>query len=148
MHIVIKCKECDHMFSWPVEKPFIMERCPSCDTLLSSDTFLIDGMAEKVNNGASRLRHIAIEGIYAGNEAARIRHDYKDSLFLKDLDSLAALYQNAPTETQDYLLGIIDTMYLLIRADAENTNTDNLQQTYNLVRDLWEKKLSNRKSML
>ena len=148
MHIVIRCKECNHKISWPVEKPFIMERCPNCDVMFSADTDLIDGMADKIHNGVARLNHVAIEGIYAGDEEARIRRESKASAFEADLNSLGIVYQNASAETQEFLLGIIDTMYLLVNTDAQKANVANLEQTYRQVQDLWRKKMDSREIIL
>lgn len=148
MHMVIRCNECNHKFSWPVEKPFTVERCPGCDVMFSADIDLIDGMADKINNGVSRLSHVTMEGIYAGNEEARIRRESKASAFEDDLNSLGAIYQNASAETQEYLLGIIDTMYLLVNTDAQKANVENLEQTYKQVQELWKKKMDSSEIIL
>lgn len=142
MHIVIRCNECNHKFSWPVGKPFTVERCSGCNVMFSAD--MVDSMADKINNGVSRLSHVTIEGIYAGNEEARIRRESKASAFEDDLNSLGVIYQNASAKTQECLLGIIDTMYLLVNTDAQKANVENLEQTYKKVRELWEKKFIGR----
>ena len=140
MHIVMKCKNCKRAISWPVEKPFDLERCPVCEEYLSSDANWIDDIAVKVNNGVSRLSYVTIEGIYAGDEDTRIRREHSQSVFLDDLNSLAAMYQDASAEVKEYLSKIVDTMYLLVDQDAKDENGENLKQTHMQVRELWKKK--------
>ena len=140
MHMVIKCNECNHKFSWPIDKAFIVEQCPECGMYFSADITLIDVMADNIANSVSRLNHIIVEGIYTGDEETRIHREITSSVFGEALNSLGSIYQAASSETQECLKKIIDSLYLLIKGDAEDENAAKLEQTYRQIHDLWNKK--------
>ena len=142
MYIKLQCNECKSSFSISLERDINLEKCPCCGVCISSadDSRLLAITVPFVDN-VPRLQGVSILEVSPDTHATGEKRQRANDVFANALDSLENVYNESSPEVQNLLASMLDTMYLLVNADARKGSIEQLSATHHCIRGVWADKV-------
>ena len=142
MYIKLQCNECKSSFSISLERDINLEKCPCCGVCISSadDSRLLAITVPFVDN-VPRLQGVSILEVSPETQATGEKRQLANHVFDNAMDSLENVYNESSPEVQNLLASMLDTMYLLINADAKKGSIEQLSETHHCIREVWADKV-------
>ena len=142
MYIKLQCNECKSSFSISLERDINLEKCPCCGVCISSadDSRLLAITVPFVDN-VPRLQGVSILEVSPDTQATGEKRQRANVVFANAMDSLENVYNESSPEVQNLLASMLDTMYLLINADAKKGSIEQLSETHHCIREVWADKV-------
>ena len=142
MYIKLQCNECKSTFSVSLESDINLDKCPCCGVRISSadDSRLLAITVPFVDN-VPRLQGVSILEVSPDTQATGEKRQRANDVFANALDSLENVYNESSPEVQNLLASMLDTMYLLVNADARKGAIEQLSATHHCIRGVWADKV-------
>ena len=142
MYIKLQCNECKSTFSISLERDINLEKCPCCGVRISSadDSRLLAITVPFVDN-VPRLQGVSIFEVSPDTQATGEKRQRANDVFANAMDSLENVYNESSPEVQNLLASMLDTMFLLVNADARKGAIEQLSATHHCIRGVWADKV-------